>query len=70
MPDAPTLPDPPCSRCGASAPVACIACTLPVCMACAVPAPSSATTLHDPTDTNTWFCSFRCQEIYLSIHRQ
>jgi hypothetical protein len=38
-------------------------------MACAVPAPSSATTLHDPTDANAWFCSFRCQKIYLDIHR-
>ncbi len=67
-----TMPtaDPPCSRCGAPAPLRCLACGKPVCMACALPAPSSATTLHDPTDANTYFCSFRCHEIYLSIHRQ
>ena len=70
MTDVPQVPDPPCSRCGAPAPVACLACTRPVCMTCALPAPSSATTLHDPTDANVYFCSFDCQEIYLDIHRQ
>ncbi len=62
--------EPPCRRCGAPAPLSCLACTKPVCTSCAIPAPMSVTTLGDPTDANEYFCSFRCEEIYIKIHRQ
>ena len=65
-----TEPDPPCCRCGAPAPLRCLACGKPVCLNHAIPAPTSATTLHDPTDTNAYFCSFRCEDIWIDIHKQ
>ena len=64
------MTNPPCRRCGTSAPLSCLACTKPVCMSCAIPAPTSVTTLGDPTDANTYFCSYRCEDIYINIHRQ
>ncbi len=61
--------DPACSRCGAPAALACIACTRPVCAGCAIPASTGATRYGDPTDADSYFCSSRCEEIYLSIRK-
>ncbi|MDP3938182.1 MAG: hypothetical protein Q8R92_08590 [Deltaproteobacteria bacterium] len=61
--------DPACTRCGLPAPLTCLACTRPVCGACAIPAPGAATGYGDPTDTDVYFCSLRCEEIYIRIRK-
>jgi len=63
------VPDPACSRCGKPAALTCLACTKPVCGECAIPAPGAATGYGDPTDTDVYFCSLRCEELYIRIRK-
>lgn len=61
--------NPSCVRCGKPAALRCLACTKPVCNGCAIPAPTSATGYGDPTDTDLYFCSLRCEDIYISYRK-
>ena len=66
----PETPETPaCTRCTKPAALTCLACTKPICNDCAIPAPTSVTGYGDPTDTDLYFCSLRCEDINISLRK-